>query len=245
VVYTQHLVRRGLEFPCCRDSCFQSLGGSSPHYSIDHLLQLCPQADVPCWCVQFWACGWFFPYIVIYTAIGYSCGSLFWTSFLPGPQGFPNALRNVGLHLCLYNCCTHTPVVSTLQIPLRFTVVPFSEAAEPQVGSLEHDGVTTKEHYTRMQWAGQWWCTPLIPALERQRQRQADFWVRGQPGLQSEFQDSQSYTEKSCLEKPKRKKKKKGSNPPLPLVRQWQHSASTDVIPKYSAYPWLQFAFAS
>jgi hypothetical protein len=46
-------------------------------------------------------------------------------------------------------------------------------------------------------WA--WWRTPLIPALERQRQ--ADFWVRGQPGLQSEFQDSQGYTEKPCLEK--------------------------------------------
>jgi hypothetical protein len=46
--------------------------------------------------------------------------------------------------------------------------------------------------------AGQCWCTPLIPALGRQRQ--ADFWVRGQPGLQSEFQDSQGYTEKPCLE---------------------------------------------
>jgi hypothetical protein len=33
------------------------------------------------------------------------------------------------------------------------------------------------------------------------RQRQADFWVWGQPGLQSEFQDSQGYTEKPCLEK--------------------------------------------
>jgi hypothetical protein len=43
---------------------------------------------------------------------------------------------------------------------------------------------------------------PLIPALGRQRQ--ADFCVRGQPGLQSEFQDSQSYTEKPCLEKPKK-----------------------------------------
>jgi hypothetical protein len=31
------------------------------------------------------------------------------------------------------------------------------------------------------------------------RQRQADIWVRGQPGLQSEFQDSQGYTEKPCL----------------------------------------------
>jgi hypothetical protein len=40
---------------------------------------------------------------------------------------------------------------------------------------------------------------PLIPALGRQSQ--ADFWVRGQPGLQSEFQDSQGYTEKPCLEK--------------------------------------------
>jgi hypothetical protein len=29
--------------------------------------------------------------------------------------------------------------------------------------------------------------------------------VRGQPGLQSEFQDSQGYTEKPCLEKPKTK----------------------------------------
>jgi hypothetical protein len=47
---------------------------------------------------------------------------------------------------------------------------------------------------------------PLIPALGRQRQ--ADFWVQGQPGLQSEFQDSQGYTEKPCLEKPKKKKKK-------------------------------------
>jgi hypothetical protein len=46
-----------------------------------------------------------------------------------------------------------------------------------------------------------WWCQPVIPALGRQRQ--ADFWVWGQPGLQSEFQDSQGYTEKPCLEKPK------------------------------------------
>jgi hypothetical protein len=49
-----------------------------------------------------------------------------------------------------------------------------------------------------------WWRTPLIPALRRQRQ--VDFWVRSQPGLQSEFQDSQGYTEKPCLEKPKTNK---------------------------------------
>jgi hypothetical protein len=30
-----------------------------------------------------------------------------------------------------------------------------------------------------------------------------------QPGLQSELQDSQGYTEKPCLKKPKKKKKKK------------------------------------
>jgi hypothetical protein len=52
-----------------------------------------------------------------------------------------------------------------------------------------------------------WWCTPLIPALGRQRQ--VDFWVQGQPGQQSEFQDSQGYTEKPCLKKKKKKKKKK------------------------------------
>jgi hypothetical protein len=51
-----------------------------------------------------------------------------------------------------------------------------------------------------------WWYTPLIPALGRQRQ--VDFWVWGQPGLQSEFQDSQGYTEKPCLEKQNKTKQK-------------------------------------
>ena len=57
-------------------------------------------------------------------------------------------------------------------------------------------------------WA--WWCTPLIPALGRQRQ--ADFWVQGQPVLQSEFQDSQGYTEKPCLKKQKQNHKTKKQN---------------------------------
>jgi hypothetical protein len=47
--------------------------------------------------------------------------------------------------------------------------------------------------------ARQWWCTPLIPALGRQKQ--ADFWVRGQPGLESEFQDSQVYKQRNPVSK--------------------------------------------
>ena len=49
--------------------------------------------------------------------------------------------------------------------------------------------------------AWQWWFTPVILVLGRQRQ--VDFLVQGQPGLQNEFQDSQSYTEKPCLRKKK------------------------------------------
>jgi len=48
---------------------------------------------------------------------------------------------------------------------------------------------------------------PLIPGLRRQRQ--ADFLVRGQPCLQSEFQCSQGYMEKPCIEQTKKKKKMK------------------------------------
>jgi hypothetical protein len=54
--------------------------------------------------------------------------------------------------------------------------------------------------------AGQWWHMPLIPALGRQRW--VDFCIRGQPGLQSEFQDSQGYTEKPYLKKQKQKQNK-------------------------------------
>jgi hypothetical protein len=69
---------------------------------------------------------------------------------------------------------------------------------EREIGKIESLKVKTG-------WA--WWHTPLIPAVGRQRQ--VGFRVRGQPDLQSEFQDSQDYTEKPCLENPTNQKKKK------------------------------------
>jgi hypothetical protein len=56
-------------------------------------------------------------------------------------------------------------------------------------------------------YAGQWWHMPLIPAFGRQKQE--DFWVQGQPGLQCEFQNSQDNTEKPCLNPHPHPKKKK------------------------------------
>jgi hypothetical protein len=61
--------------------------------------------------------------------------------------------------------------------------------------------VPNREQKLEMHSSKEWCHTPLIPTLGRQRK--ADFCVRGQPGLQSEFQDSQGYTEKPCLEKTK------------------------------------------
>ena len=74
--------------------------------------------------------------------------------------------------------------------------------------------------FVKKKQARQWWCMPVIAALGKQRQ--ADFCARGQPDLQSEFQDSQDPTEKPCLEKNnnkkknKKKKKKKRQNPTKP-----------------------------
>jgi hypothetical protein len=79
--------------------------------------------------------------------------------------------------------------------------------SDPLMQSREGANWKLHEGFWNIKASRAWWLTPLIPALGRQRQ--VDFWVRGQPGLQSEFQDSQGYTEKPCLEKPKNKKKKK------------------------------------
>jgi hypothetical protein len=100
----------------------------------------------------------------------------------------------------------HFKVLSACVIPSNYKTPPYNEA--------RHTGSTSSlflfkihlcvcvyaygDHKTSLSgWA--WWRTPLIPALGRQRQ--VDFWVRGQRGLQSEFQDSQGYTEQPCLEK--------------------------------------------
>ena len=47
------------------------------------------------------------------------------------------------------------------------------------------NGHRCRQRYKSDLLAGHWKCTPLIPALARQRQ--VDFRVQGQPGLQSEF----------------------------------------------------------
>jgi hypothetical protein len=46
-----------------------------------------------------------------------------------------------------------------------------------------------------------WWHLAFNPRTERQRQE--DIRVQSQPGLLSDFQDSQGYAKKSCLKKTK------------------------------------------
>jgi hypothetical protein len=74
---------------------------------------------------------------------------------------------------------------------------------------------------------------PLIPALGRQRQ--ADFWVQGQPGLQSEFQDSQGYAEKPCLEKQNKTKQKTKQNNKNKVG--WRHSSVGRILE--CTKPWV------
>jgi hypothetical protein len=65
-------------------------------------------------------------------------------------------------------------------------------------------------HIRKLLEARQWWCSPIIPALGRQRQ--TDFWVQGQPGLQCEFQDSQGYRETLSQKQNKTKQNKTKQN---------------------------------
>jgi hypothetical protein len=50
-----------------------------------------------------------------------------------------------------------------------------------------------------------------------------DLWVQGQPGLQSQFQDSQGYKEKHCLKKIFFKNHLESSYPPMAFggLRKW------------------------
>jgi hypothetical protein len=87
-----------------------------------------------------------------------------------------------------------------------------------------------------------WWHTPLIPALGRQKQ--ADFWVRGQPGLQSEFQDSQGYREKPCQNKTTKNKKPQLSI--INSVRHWLSHLGWERLPgayrgdpSWDSYQWV------
>jgi hypothetical protein len=54
------------------------------------------------------------------------------------------------------------------------------------------------------------------------REAEAGGFLSSRPaGLQSEFQDSQGYTEKPSLEKPKKKKKKKKKRVPYRCMKRW------------------------
>jgi hypothetical protein len=99
----------------------------------------------------------------------------------------------------------HTPLIPALGRQKQADLCKF-EANLVYRASSRTTRSTQENPVLKNQNGRAWWRTPLVPALRRQRQM--DFWVRGQPGLQSEFQDSQGYTEKPCLEKPKKRKEK-------------------------------------
>jgi hypothetical protein len=69
--------------------------------------------------------------------------------------------------------------------------------------------------------ARRWWCTLLIPALGRQRQ--VDFWVQGQPGLEWVPGQPGLYREtlsqkKNKKTKPKQNKTKQTSKQKTPTI---------------------------
>jgi hypothetical protein len=102
------------------------------------------------------------------------------------------------------SCYNQTDNIRQMQVDLfkfRATVVCKWAPVQPMIHSenlsqKKKKKKRKKEKKKKKPPAG-WWWTPLILGM----QRQADFWVRGQPGLQSEFQDRQDYREKPCLEK--------------------------------------------
>jgi hypothetical protein len=76
--------------------------------------------------------------------------------------------------------------------------------------------------------AGKWWCKPLIPALGRQRQE--DFCVQGQPGLQSSR--IARATQRNCLKKTSKQtdKQKFKRNPNIQEAEVGEFQASQGYI---------------
>jgi hypothetical protein len=122
------------------------------------------------------------------------------------------------------------------QVSLRAVIKTMCHCDRPAPFLLRQDLIRYSKPALNSQWsARQWWRTSLIPALGRQRQ--ADFWVRGQPGLQSEFQDSQDYTKKPCLEKPKKTQKTKKQKTKINKL--------TVILLPHSPECWLQVSNAT
>ena len=67
---------------------------------------------------------------------------------------------------------------------------------------------------------------------------EAVFWVRGQPGLQSEFQDSQGYTKKPCLKTKQNKTKQKQQKKAL-----WKFSELWCLISVFVVVSWYIYFF--
>jgi hypothetical protein len=76
---------------------------------------------------------------------------------------------------------------------------------------------------------------PLIPALVSQKQ--VDIWVWGQPDLQSEFPDSQGYTEQPCLDTKQNKTKQNKTNKTTTKNPKKQKQKQTNKTPPNQTKP--------
>ena len=108
-------------------------------------------------------------------------------------------------------CCINPSINVFPKCVLEYHIALCVNADLPSIPWFCHRGF---EHW----WEWEWWrveqaigchggdggggggIAPLILALWRQMQE--DLWVQGQPGLQSEFQNRHSYTEKPYLDAP-------------------------------------------
>jgi hypothetical protein len=72
--------------------------------------------------------------------------------------------------------------------------MPSSGVSEDSYSVHTHTHTYIKKNFKKNLTIAGWWHRPLVLALGRQRQ--VALQIQGQPGLQSEFQNSQSYPEK-------------------------------------------------